>query len=70
MELFYWTALTMCSMTKFTFDGGDITEDDVRAAERALTHCVELYPTSPCVRELRRVKPLTYRVVCGGYDRE
>lgn len=70
MELFYWTALTMCSMTKFTFPGDDITEDDSRAALRALTHCVELYPQSPCVKELRRVEPLTYRVICGGYDKE
>lgn len=75
-ELFYWAALTACSMTKFTLPEGyplddiEITDDDSRAALRALTRCVELYPQSPCVRELRRVKPLTYHVICGSYDRE
>lgn len=70
MELFYWTALTMCSMTKFTFPGGAITRDDSRAAARALVHCGELYPNSPCVGELRRVSIRNYHVICSAIKKE
>lgn len=64
------TLVAACAMTKFTFPGGAITKDDSRAAERALVHCGELYPASPCVGELRRVSIRNYHVICSAVKKE
>ena len=48
--------------------GTPFTNTDNRNLEYARGRCVELYPSSPCLRVFAKMAPYTYRAICGGRD--
>lgn len=42
------------------------TRRDQAALDRAADGCEEYYPDSPCLKRFIRMRPGTYRAVCGS----
>lgn len=48
--------------------GGPFTDIDKKNKEVARKRCVEIYPTSPCLKVFAKMAAYTYRAICGSYD--